>query len=73
MEVTLEKLLLIGIGAVIGFLIAAFFLNRTTIMDIVRDEKGRIIQIVEMSNTQPLFGTRVVNVVAARPVESTVP
>jgi len=53
-------------GAVIGFLagvLVAIILSRqTSHIEIVRDESGRIVQIIEMSDIQPITGRRIVNV-----------
>ena len=59
-------LLGIAVGSVFGFAIASMLLYHrmlgvNTYVDIVRDEKGRIVQIVER-NELPTVGRKILNV-----------
>lgn len=67
----MDKLLMVAVGALIGAVIAYFALrSKINIVEVVRDEKGRILQIVEYSGS----GAGVVNVGGAfRPVEAATP
>jgi len=60
-----EKLI---IGIIIGAALAFLLMNRNTYTEVVRDEQGRIVQILEMSDSKPLFGRRMLNVSDSRPL-----
>lgn len=67
------------IGIAIGALGAMLLSRRTSHTEVVRNERGQIEQIVEMSDVKPLFGSRIMNVTQSgeredtRPVEKAEP
>ena len=57
-----EKLLVIGFGIGIGIALAFILSRRNSYVEIVRDEQGNIVQILEMNDVQPIIGRRMLNV-----------
>ena len=64
----------LGLGIGIGIALALVLFRRTIYTEVVRDHQGRIVQIIEMSDIQPLIGRRVLNVSnVGKPIEATTP
>ena len=61
-----ENVGLIALGVAIGVVLALMLARRTTWTEVVRDSEGRIVQIVEMSDIQPILGRRIFNVSDAK-------
>jgi len=57
----------IALGVIAGIALAMLIFGRTNYVEVVRDERGRIVQIVEMSDIQPILGMGIFNV--SEPVE----
>jgi len=50
------------LGTIVGVLLIMMFSRRISHIEIVRDASGRIVQIVEIDDIQPVSGRRVMNV-----------
>jgi len=53
---------LVGLGVGIAFVLAFMMTKKVTYVEVVRDSEGRIMQIIEMDDIQPMTGRWMFNV-----------
>ena len=63
-----ERRLIVG-GVILGVMLTMVLFKRATITEVVRDNEGRIVQIVTMNQPMPLIGNWLYNVSTPRTTE----
>jgi len=57
------------LGFLMGLTIALLLLRRSSITEVVRDNEGRIVQIVTMNDITPIFGNKIYTNRIIEPIE----